>query len=58
MTLPNEFISACDNWFVKVSTLISDLSRIPIFGKGFAKDNLFKTTEEALKKIASEGEMI
>lgn len=35
-----------------------DLSRIPIFGKGFAKDNLFKTTEEALKKIASAAENI
>ena len=31
-----------------------DLSRIPIIGKGFAKDGIFKTTEEALKKIASD----
>ena len=29
-----------------------DLSKIPIIGKGFAKDGIFKTTEEALKKIA------
>ena len=29
-----------------------DLSRIPIIGKGFAKDGIFKTTEDALKKIA------
>ena len=29
-----------------------DFSSIPIFGKGFAKDNIFKITEEALKKIA------
>ena len=33
-----------------------DLSRIPIIGKGFAKDGIFKTTEEALKKIASAAE--
>ena len=32
------------------------LSRIPIIGKGFAKDGIFKTTEEALKKIASAAE--
>ena len=33
-----------------------DLCRIPIIGKGFAKDGIFKTTEEALKKIASAAE--
>ena len=33
-----------------------DPSRIPIIGKGFAKDGIFKTTEEALKKIASAAE--
>ena len=33
-----------------------DLSRIPIIGKGFAKDGIFKSTEEALKKIASAAE--
>jgi hypothetical protein len=29
-----------------------DLSGIPLIGKGFAKDGIFKATEEALKKIA------
>jgi hypothetical protein len=29
-----------------------DLSKIPIIGKCFAKDGIFKTAEEALKKIA------
>jgi hypothetical protein len=29
-----------------------DLSKIPIFGKGFAKDGIFKTTEEALSRIS------
>ena len=33
-----------------------DLSKIPIFGKTFAKDNILKTTQEALKKIASAAE--
>lgn len=33
-----------------------DFSGIPIFGRGFAKDNIFKVTEEALKKIASAAE--
>src|SRR6266540_1817160 len=33
-----------------------DLSKIPIFGKGFAKDNILKTTQEALKKIVSAAE--
>jgi hypothetical protein len=31
-----------------------DLSGIPIIGRGFAKDNIFKSTEEALQKISSE----
>jgi hypothetical protein len=29
-----------------------DFSRIPIIGRGFAKDNILKSTEEALNKIA------
>jgi hypothetical protein len=29
-----------------------DLSKIPIFGKGFAKDGIFKTTQEALSRIS------
>ncbi len=29
-----------------------DLSGIPIIGRGFAKDNILKSTEEALNKIA------
>jgi hypothetical protein len=29
-----------------------DLSGIPIFARGFAKDNFMKTTEEALNRIA------
>jgi Polyketide cyclase / dehydrase and lipid transport len=33
-----------------------DFSKIPIFGKGFAKDNILKTTQEALKNIASTAE--
>ena len=33
-----------------------DLSKIPIFGKGFAKDGILKTTEDALKKIAGAAE--
>jgi hypothetical protein len=28
------------------------MSNIPIFGRGFAKDNFMKTTEEALKRYA------
>jgi uncharacterized protein YndB with AHSA1/START domain len=33
-----------------------DLSGIPVFGKGFAKDGITRTTEEALGKIAAEVE--
>ena len=33
-----------------------DLSKIPIFGKSFAKDNILKTTQEALEKIVSAAE--
>ncbi len=31
-----------------------DLSGIPIFGRGFAKDGIMRTTEEALSNIAAE----
>jgi uncharacterized protein YndB with AHSA1/START domain len=34
-----------------------DLSGIPIFGRGFAKDGIMRTTEEALSKIAAEVEV-
>lgn len=34
-----------------------DLSGIPILGRGFAKDGIMKTTEEALGKIAAEVEV-
>ncbi|MDQ4066154.1 MAG: hypothetical protein M3114_01040, partial [Thermoproteota archaeon] len=30
-----------------------DLSGIPIFGRGFAKDGIMRTTEEALSNIAA-----
>ena len=30
----------------------SDLSGIPVFGRGFAKDGIMKTTEEAFDRIA------
>jgi hypothetical protein len=30
-----------------------DLSDIPIFGRGFAKDGIMRTTEEALSNIAA-----
>ena len=33
-----------------------DLSGIPIFGRGFAKDGIMRTTEEALSNIAAEVE--
>jgi hypothetical protein len=33
-----------------------DLSGIPIFGRGFAKDGIMRTTEEALSRIAAEVE--
>jgi hypothetical protein len=33
-----------------------DLSGIPIFGRGFAKDGIMRTTEEALSDIAAEVE--
>jgi hypothetical protein len=33
-----------------------DLSGIPIFGRGFAKDGIMRTTEEALNNIAAEVE--
>ena len=29
-----------------------DLSGIPVFGRGFAKDGIMKTTEEAFDRIA------
>jgi hypothetical protein len=29
-----------------------DMTGIPVFARGFAKDNFMKTTEEALSKIA------
>jgi hypothetical protein len=45
-------VSNNDNNETKIDVLWNvDLSRIPIIGKGFAKDGIFKTTEEALKKI-------
>ena len=34
-----------------------DMSGIPIFGRGFAKDGIMKTTEEALSNIAAELEV-
>jgi uncharacterized protein YndB with AHSA1/START domain len=34
-----------------------DLSGIPIFGRGFAKDGIMRTTEEALSNIATELEV-
>jgi hypothetical protein len=34
-----------------------DLSGIPIFGRGFAKDGISRTTEEALSNIAAEVEV-
>src|ERR671923_2821113 len=34
-----------------------DMSGIPIFGRGFAKDGIMRTTEEALSKIAAEVEV-
>jgi uncharacterized protein YndB with AHSA1/START domain len=34
-----------------------DLSGIPIFGRGFAKDGIMRTTEEALSNIAAEIEV-
>lgn len=34
-----------------------DLSGIPIFGRGFAKDGIMRTTEEALSKIAADVEV-
>jgi uncharacterized protein YndB with AHSA1/START domain len=34
-----------------------DLSGIPIFGRGFAKDGIMRTTEEALSNIAEEVEV-
>jgi uncharacterized membrane protein len=33
-----------------------DFSSIPLIGKGFAKDNIFKETEKALKNIATAAE--
>lgn len=45
-------VSNNDNNETKIDVLWNvDLSRIPIIGKGFAKDGIFKTIEEALKKI-------
>jgi uncharacterized protein YndB with AHSA1/START domain len=34
-----------------------DMSGIPIFGRGFAKDGIMRTTEEALNSIAAEVEV-
>jgi hypothetical protein len=34
-----------------------DMSGIPIFGRGFAKDGIMRTTEEALNNIAAEVEV-
>jgi uncharacterized protein YndB with AHSA1/START domain len=34
-----------------------DMSGIPIFGRGFAKDGIMRTTEDALSKIAAEVEV-
>lgn len=34
-----------------------DMSGIPIFGRGFAKDGIMRTTEEALRNIAAEVEV-
>ena len=34
-----------------------DMSGIPIFGRGFAKDGIMRTTEEALSNIATEVEV-
>jgi uncharacterized protein YndB with AHSA1/START domain len=34
-----------------------DLSGLPIFGRGFAKDGIMRTTEEALSNIAAEVEV-
>jgi uncharacterized protein YndB with AHSA1/START domain len=34
-----------------------DMSDIPIFGKGFARDGIMRTTEEALGRIAAEVEV-
>ena len=34
-----------------------DMSGIPIFGRGFAKDGIMRTTEEALSRIAAEVEV-
>jgi uncharacterized protein YndB with AHSA1/START domain len=34
-----------------------DMSGIPIFGKGFARDGIMRTTEEALGRIAAEVEV-
>lgn len=34
-----------------------DMSGIPIFGKGFARDGIMRTTEEALSNIAAEVEL-
>lgn len=34
-----------------------DMSSIPIFGRGFAKDGIMRTTEEALSNIAAEVEV-
>ena len=34
-----------------------DMSGIPIFGKGFARDGIMRTTEEALSNIAAEVEV-
>ena len=34
-----------------------DLSGIPIFGRGFAKDGILRTTEQALSNIAADVEV-
>jgi hypothetical protein len=34
-----------------------DMSGVPIFGRGFAKDGIMRTTEEALNNIAAQVEV-
>jgi uncharacterized protein YndB with AHSA1/START domain len=43
---------------IKIDVLWNvDMSDIPIFGKGFARDGIMRTTEEALGRIAAEVEV-
>ena len=49
--------SAEDNTKTKIDAVWKvDLSGIPIFGRGFAKDGITGTTKDALGKIAQEVE--